>query len=184
MTREVHGPAGAYVERVEELHHRVDLVGEFRHREGRNLGIEGLEPGGATRQAPSREGLGVAARAAAATHPGHRGGVAMAGTQTRGAPAQTRGLDKQGLAAFLYRRDAAAVMLRRRALAVRLLGAAGFLGRGGPTVTARSFERVSSTRRAKFVRNNRTSRIDVDRSFEIATSDVAFGGCGDNRCSR
>src|SRR5271166_6813555 len=48
--REVHGPAGAYVERVQELHHRVDLVGEFRHREGRNLGFEGLEPGGADRQ--------------------------------------------------------------------------------------------------------------------------------------
>ncbi len=39
------------------------------------------------------------------------GGVAMAGAQTRGAPAQTRGLGKRGLAAFFYRRDAAAVML-------------------------------------------------------------------------
>ena len=39
------------------------------------------------------------------------GGVAIAGVQTRGAPAQTRGLGKRGLAAFFYRRDAAAVML-------------------------------------------------------------------------
>ena len=39
------------------------------------------------------------------------GGVAMAGAQTRGTPAQTRGLGKRGLAAFFYRRDAAAVML-------------------------------------------------------------------------
>ena len=39
------------------------------------------------------------------------GGVAIAGAQTRGATVQARGLGKRGLAAFLYRRDSAAVLL-------------------------------------------------------------------------
>jgi ribose transport system permease protein len=39
------------------------------------------------------------------------GGVAIAGVQTRGTVAQSRGIGKRGLAAFVYRRDAAAVML-------------------------------------------------------------------------
>jgi ribose transport system permease protein len=39
------------------------------------------------------------------------GGVAIAGVQTRGTVAQSRGLGKRGLAAFIYRRDAAAVLL-------------------------------------------------------------------------
>ncbi len=39
------------------------------------------------------------------------GGVAISGAQTRGATAQSRGLGKRGIAAFFYRRDAAAVML-------------------------------------------------------------------------
>jgi ribose transport system permease protein len=39
------------------------------------------------------------------------GGVAISGAQTRGTTAQARGLGKRGIAAFLYRRDAAAVML-------------------------------------------------------------------------
>jgi ribose transport system permease protein len=39
------------------------------------------------------------------------GGVALAGAQTRGATVQARGLGKRGLAAFFYRRDAAAVIL-------------------------------------------------------------------------
>jgi ribose transport system permease protein len=39
------------------------------------------------------------------------GGVALAGAQTRGTTAQARGLGKRGLAAFFYRRDAAAVIL-------------------------------------------------------------------------
>ncbi len=39
------------------------------------------------------------------------GGVAIAGAQTRGTTAQARGLGKRGLAAFIYRRDAAAVIL-------------------------------------------------------------------------
>ena len=39
------------------------------------------------------------------------GGVALAGVQTRGATVQARGLGKRGLAAFIYRRDAAAVLL-------------------------------------------------------------------------
>ena len=39
------------------------------------------------------------------------GGVAIAGVQTRGTTVQARGLDARGLAAFFYRRDAAAVML-------------------------------------------------------------------------
>ena len=39
------------------------------------------------------------------------GGVAIAGVQTRGTVAQSRGIGKRGLAAFFYRRDAAAVML-------------------------------------------------------------------------
>ena len=57
------------------------------------------------------------------------GGVAIAGAQTRGTNAQARGLGKRGLAAFFYRRDAAAVILIVAALAVRPVGAAGFLGR-------------------------------------------------------
>ena len=39
------------------------------------------------------------------------GGVAMSGAQMRGATSQSRGLGKRGIAAFFYRRDAAAVML-------------------------------------------------------------------------
>jgi ribose transport system permease protein len=39
------------------------------------------------------------------------GGVAIAGVQTRGTTAQARGLGKRGLSAFLYRRDAAAVIM-------------------------------------------------------------------------
>jgi len=39
------------------------------------------------------------------------GGVAISGVQTRGTMAQTRGLGKRGVAAFFYRRDAAAVIL-------------------------------------------------------------------------
>jgi len=39
------------------------------------------------------------------------GGIAIAGAQTRGATVQARGLGKRGLAAFIYRRDAAAVIL-------------------------------------------------------------------------
>jgi ribose transport system permease protein len=39
------------------------------------------------------------------------GGVAILGVQTRGATVQARGLGKRGLAAFFYRRDAAAVIL-------------------------------------------------------------------------
>src|SRR5271157_2738784 len=39
------------------------------------------------------------------------GGVAMSGAQTRGTTSQARGLGKRGIAAFFYRRDAAAVML-------------------------------------------------------------------------
>jgi ribose transport system permease protein len=39
------------------------------------------------------------------------GGVAILGVQTRGATVQARGLGKHGLAAFFYRRDAAAVIL-------------------------------------------------------------------------
>jgi ribose transport system permease protein len=39
------------------------------------------------------------------------GGVALTGAQTRGTTAQARGLGKRGLAAFIYRRDAAAVIL-------------------------------------------------------------------------
>jgi ribose transport system permease protein len=39
------------------------------------------------------------------------GGVAISGVQTRGATVQARGLGKRGLAAFFYRRDAAAVIL-------------------------------------------------------------------------
>src|SRR5579863_3829335 len=39
------------------------------------------------------------------------GGVAMSGAQTRGATVQARGLGKRGIVAFLYRRDAAAVIL-------------------------------------------------------------------------
>jgi ribose transport system permease protein len=39
------------------------------------------------------------------------GGIAIAGAQTRGTTAQARGLGKRGLAAFIYRRDAAAVIV-------------------------------------------------------------------------
>jgi ribose transport system permease protein len=39
------------------------------------------------------------------------GGIAISGVQTRGATVQARGLGKRGLAAFFYRRDAAAVIL-------------------------------------------------------------------------
>jgi ribose transport system permease protein len=39
------------------------------------------------------------------------GGVAVLGVQTRGATVQARGLGKRGIAAFFYRRDAAAVIL-------------------------------------------------------------------------
>jgi ribose transport system permease protein len=39
------------------------------------------------------------------------GGVAISGVQTRGATVQARGLGKRGIAAFFYRRDAAAVIL-------------------------------------------------------------------------
>jgi ribose transport system permease protein len=39
------------------------------------------------------------------------GGIAILGVQTRGATVQARGLGKRGLAAFLYRRDAAAIIL-------------------------------------------------------------------------
>jgi ribose transport system permease protein len=39
------------------------------------------------------------------------GGVALSGVQTRGATVQARGLGKRGIAAFFYRRDAAAVIL-------------------------------------------------------------------------
>jgi ribose transport system permease protein len=39
------------------------------------------------------------------------GGVAILGVQTRGANVQARGLGKRGIAAFFYRRDAAAVIL-------------------------------------------------------------------------
>ena len=39
------------------------------------------------------------------------GGVAIAGVQTRGTTVQARGLNARGIAAFFYRRDAAAVML-------------------------------------------------------------------------
>jgi ribose transport system permease protein len=39
------------------------------------------------------------------------GGIAIAGMQTRGTTVQARGLNARGLAAFFYRRDAAAVML-------------------------------------------------------------------------
>jgi ribose transport system permease protein len=39
------------------------------------------------------------------------GGIAIAGAQTRGTNVQARGLGKRGLAAFIYRRDAAAVIL-------------------------------------------------------------------------
>ena len=39
------------------------------------------------------------------------GGIAISSVQTRGATAQARGLGKRGIAAFFYRRDAAAVIL-------------------------------------------------------------------------
>jgi ribose transport system permease protein len=39
------------------------------------------------------------------------GGIAVSGVQTRGANVQARGLGKRGIAAFFYRRDAAAVIL-------------------------------------------------------------------------
>jgi ribose transport system permease protein len=39
------------------------------------------------------------------------GGIAISGVQTRGATVQARGLGKRGIAAFFYRRDAAAVIL-------------------------------------------------------------------------
>jgi ribose transport system permease protein len=39
------------------------------------------------------------------------GGIAVSGVQTRGATAQARGLGKRGIAAFFYRRDAAAIIL-------------------------------------------------------------------------
>src|SRR6202453_1720580 len=39
------------------------------------------------------------------------GGIAISGVQTRGTVSQSRGIGKRGLAAFFYRRDAAAVML-------------------------------------------------------------------------
>jgi ribose transport system permease protein len=39
------------------------------------------------------------------------GGIALSGAQTRGTTSQARGLGKRGLAAFIYRRDAAAVIL-------------------------------------------------------------------------
>ena len=39
------------------------------------------------------------------------GGIAISGAQTRGTTAQARGLGKRGIAAFFYRRDAAAVIL-------------------------------------------------------------------------
>jgi ribose transport system permease protein len=39
------------------------------------------------------------------------GGVAVLGVQTRGATVQARGLGKRGIAAFFYRRDAAAIIL-------------------------------------------------------------------------
>ena len=39
------------------------------------------------------------------------GGVAVTGVQTRGTVAQSRGVGKGGLAAFIYRRDAAAILL-------------------------------------------------------------------------
>jgi ribose transport system permease protein len=39
------------------------------------------------------------------------GGIAISGVQTRGATVQARGLGKRGLVAFLYRRDAAAILL-------------------------------------------------------------------------
>ena len=38
-------------------------------------------------------------------------GVAVTGVQTRGTPSQSRGVGKRGLAGFIYRRDAAAVLL-------------------------------------------------------------------------
>lgn len=49
----------------------------------------------------------------------HIGGIAVSGAQTRGATVQARGLGKRGLAAFFYRRDAAAVVLM---IALWLLG--------------------------------------------------------------
>jgi ribose transport system permease protein len=47
------------------------------------------------------------------------GGIAVTGVQTRGTVAQSRGVGKRGLAGFLYRRDAAAILLM---LALWLVG--------------------------------------------------------------
>src|SRR5271166_2899881 len=44
-----------------------------------------------------------------------------------------------------------------------------------PTFPERSFERVSSTRRATFIPSNRMSRIDVLRTSRVATANVASG---------
>src|SRR5208282_6618282 len=42
--RQVDRPPIAMVEEVEELHHGIDLVEVFGHREARDLRLEGLEP--------------------------------------------------------------------------------------------------------------------------------------------
>src|SRR6185437_4408966 len=39
------------------------------------------------------------------------GGIAVTGAQTRGTVTQSRGVGKRGLAAFIHRRDAAAILL-------------------------------------------------------------------------
>jgi hypothetical protein len=48
--REIRHKADAAVERVQKLHHGIDLVGEFGIRERCDLGLEGLQPRGADRQ--------------------------------------------------------------------------------------------------------------------------------------
>jgi hypothetical protein len=48
--RQVYRPTGAMVEQIEELHHRIDLVVIFGHREARDFGLESLEPGRADGQ--------------------------------------------------------------------------------------------------------------------------------------
>ena len=42
--RQVRRPVIAMVEQVEKLHHGIDLVEAFGHRETRDFGLEGLEP--------------------------------------------------------------------------------------------------------------------------------------------
>ena len=88
------------------------------------------------------------------------GGVAIAGAQTRGTTAQARGLGKRGPRGLLLPARRGGGHAGRRALAVRLLGAAGFLGRARQFLldSARLFRDRAARRRPHLRHGQRRHR--------------------------